>query len=91
MFPAKNMYTKAIVIPNDQFERIKSTCGHFDEPADRLNWLLSKILSPLLQCISAHLSSAADILRNLASIIPDERTHMESFDVEAEGTMNCLP
>lgn len=69
----------------------------FNGSADGFNWLSNRILTPFLQCISAHLSRTAKELRKLVSIIPDERTHTESFNVEAlytnvnnEDAVTCL-
>lgn len=71
----QSVTAKELKTTSDHF-RLRRACGP-PQLATKQNPLFSSPVHP------GSLSNTAEVLRNLALIIPDGRTHMESLDVEA--------
>lgn len=58
---------------------IISQCGG---PADKISWLLTRILSPLLKFVPAHLTNTNDLINRIKKIDMSQVGAFASFDVE---------
>jgi hypothetical protein len=75
-----------ITSTNTQHFKVRPIISGCDGPTDRISWVLAKILTPLLHCVTAHLESTGRLLDRLSYNLADEDLRnvvYESFDVEA--------